>query len=75
MEKYLYRLWLGVEQNEGEERRWGGGRLCPQMDFLPKARVPRRLRDTKTLVIQSSDEYLIGTFVWRVTYEQKINSS
>ena len=75
MEKYSYRLWPGAKQNEGEDRRWGGGRLCPQMGVLPKAGVPRRLRDSKTLDIQSSGENLISTFVWRVTYEQKINSS
>ena len=75
MEKYLYRLWPGVKQNEGEERRWGGGHLCPQMGVLPKAGVPRLLRDSKTLDNQSSGEHLIVTFVWRVTYEQKINSS
>ena len=74
MEKYSYRIWPGAKQNE-EEQRWGGGRLCPQKGVLPKAGVLRRLRDSKTLDIQSSGEYLISTFVWRVTYEQKINSS
>ena len=44
----------------------------PRWVFFPKLGVPRQLCDSKTLDIQSSGEYSIGTFVWRVTYEQKI---